>query len=104
MLKTWRPITLLTTDYKILTKAFANRLQQVLPLIVHTDQTASIKGRTINDNTRPLHDVITYANVNNIPLVLISVDQLKAFDHVSHDFLFKTLQRLEFGPDFVQWI
>ena len=104
LLKNWRPITLLTTDYKILTKALANRLQQVLPLIVHTDQTASIKGRTINDNTRLLHDVITYANVNNIPLALISVDQLKAFDRVSHDFLFKTLQRFGFGQDFVQWI
>ena len=104
LLKNWRPITLLTTDYKILTKALANRLQQVLPLIVHTDQTASIKGRTINDNTRLLHDVITYANVNNIPLALISVDQLKAFDRVSHDFLFKTLQRFGFGPDFVRWI
>jgi len=89
LLKNWRPITLLTTDYKILTKALANRLQQVLPLIVHTDQTASIKGRTINDN---------------IPLALISVDQLKAFDRVLHDFLFKTLQRFGFGPDFVRWI
>lgn len=28
----------------------ADRLQQVLPLIVSSDQTASIKGRTINDN------------------------------------------------------
>ena len=42
--------------------------------------------------------------MNNIPLALISVDQLKAFEHVSHDFLFKTLQRLGFGPDFVRWI
>lgn len=52
LLKNWRPITLLTTDYKILTKALANRLQRVLPSIIHTDQTASVRGRTINDNTR----------------------------------------------------
>ena len=57
-LKTWRPVTLLNTDYKILTKALANRLQQVLPLIVSSDQTASIKERTKNDNTRLLNDVI----------------------------------------------
>ena len=44
LLKNWRPITLLSTDYKILMRALANRLQRVLPLIVHTDQTASVKG------------------------------------------------------------
>ena len=103
-LKTWRPVTLLNTDYKILTKALANRLQQVLPFIIHTDQTASIKGRTINDNTRLLHDVVAYVNEKEVPLALISVDQLKAFDRVSHDFLFKCLEHFGFGPNFVQWI
>lgn len=103
-LKNWRPVTLLNTDYKILTKALANRLQQVLPLMIHTDQTASIKGRTINDNTRLLHDVVAYANEKDVPLALISVDQLKAFDRVSHEFLFKCLERFGFGPNFVQWI
>lgn len=103
-LKNWRPVTLLNTDYKILTKALANRLQQVLPLLIHTDQTASIKGRTINDNTRLLHDVVAYANEKVVPLALISVDQLKAFDRVSHEFLFKCLEHFGFGPNFVQWI
>ena len=87
-----------------MTKALANRLQQVLPLLIHTDQTASIKGRTINDNTRLLHDAITYANDNNIPLALISVDQLKAFDRIAHGFLFKALECFGFGPNFVRWI
>ena len=104
LLKNWRPITLLTTDYKILTKALANRLQKVLPSLVHTDQTASILGRTINDNSRLLHDVIYYANENNILLAVISVDQLKAFDRVAHSFLFKALERFGFGPSFIHWI
>lgn len=43
-LKNWRPITLLTTDYKILTKALANRLKKVLPTIVHSDQTSCVPG------------------------------------------------------------
>ena len=74
-LKNWRPITLLTTDYKILSKALANRQHEVLPLIIHSDQTASIRGRTINDNARLLHDVISYANTNSVPLAVVSIDQ-----------------------------
>ena len=62
LLKNWRRIILLTTNHKILSKALANRLQKVLPSLVHTDQTASILGRTINDNSRPPHDVIYHAN------------------------------------------
>ena len=97
-LKNWRPVTLLNSDYKILTEALANRHQQVLPLIIHTDQTAS----TINDNNRLLHDDVAYANEIDVPLALISVDQLKTFDRVPHDFLFKCLEHLGFGPNFVQ--
>ena len=52
----------------------------------------------------PLHDVIPYANERNVPLAVISVDQMKAFNRVSHPFLFKTLQKFGFGPNFTQWI
>ena len=43
-------------------------------------------------------------NETNTPLAFISVDQLKAFDRVSHAFLFKTLDRFGFGPNFIHWI
>ena len=76
----------------------------MLPLIFHIDQTASVKGRTINDNVRLLHDVIYHANYCDIPLAVISVDQLKAFDRVSHDFLSTILDAFYFGPAFTQWI
>ena len=103
-LSNWRPITLLTTDYKILTKALANRLTQVLPSIINSDQTACIPGRTINDNVSLLRDVINYANETNYPLAFISIDQLKAFDRVQHSFLFNTLTTFGFGPSFTRWI
>ena len=96
----WRPITLLTTDYKILSKAVANGLHEVLPIIIHSDQTASIRGRTINDNARLLHDVISYASTNSVPLAVVSIDQMKAFNRVSHNFLFKCFKRFGFGPSF----
>ena len=76
----------------------------MLPLIVNSDQTACIKGRTINDNTRLLNDVISYVNEKNTSLAFISIDQMKAFDRVSHDFLFACLDRFGFGPNFINWI
>lgn len=103
-LKNWRPITLLTTDYKILTKALANRLKKVLPTLIHSDQTACVPGRTINDNVSLIRDAIYYANETNTLLALISIDQLKAFDRVSHDFLFQVLHKFGFGQVFQQWI
>ena len=91
-------------DYKILTKALANRLQQTLPSLIHTDHTACIPGRAINDNLRLIQDAINYANETQTLLAIISVDQLKAFDRVSHDYQFKILRQFGFGPSFLQWI
>ena len=41
--KNWRPITLLNSDYKIAAKAIANRLQNVLPKLINSDQTGFLK-------------------------------------------------------------
>ena len=51
-LKTWRPITLLNTAYKIATGYIANRIKQVLDQLLSTDQTGFIEGRFIGENTR----------------------------------------------------
>jgi hypothetical protein len=51
-LKNWRPIALLNTDYKILTKTLATRLKQVLPQVINEDQVAYLKERFIGQNIR----------------------------------------------------
>ena len=50
-LSNWRPtcITLLNVDYKIASKAIANRIEKVLPLIINSNQTGFIKGRYIGE-------------------------------------------------------
>ena len=58
ILSNWRPISLTNTDYKILAKALAIRLQTVIKVVIREDQTAYIKGRTITTIIRLIDDVI----------------------------------------------
>ena len=103
-LKNWRPISLLNTDYKILTKLLANRLQKVIPSIVSPDQNGYIKNRSIGQNIRTMVDVIEHTNQKNIPGIILQLDFEKAFDSVSWQFLDKTITMFHFGDQFRQWI
>ncbi len=56
-LKTWKPISLLNTNYKIIAKPIANRLKNVLVLLINNDQTGYLKNRYIGENIRLLQDI-----------------------------------------------
>ena len=64
-LENWRPISLLNVDYKIATKAIANRNKPVITTIVDNSQTGFIKGRFIGENIRLLFDIIETAEEQN---------------------------------------
>ena len=104
LIKNWRPISLLNVDYKIVTKALSKRLEQVLPYIIHENQSGYVKGRFIGEAVRTISDVLTYTDENNLPGMLLSIDFEKAFDSVSWKFLNKILQLYNFGPSFQRWI
>ena len=97
----WRPISLLNADYKILTRALSERISKVLPFIINEDQTCIVKGRTIHHNTALIRDIIDFSNDQNINAYILSIDQMKAFDKVDWNFMFKTLKRFNFGENFI---
>ena len=103
-LSNWRPVSLLQTDYKILSKALALRLQTVLPKLISTDQVGYITGRYIGENVRTIADIMTYTNKYKIPGHIVLIDFQKAFDTIEWKFLFKALEKFSFGPGFINWI
>ena len=104
LLKNWRPISLINCDYKIITKVLATRIRDILPKIIHPNQKCGIKGRSIHDGAALIRDLIHYVNNNNLPGVIISLDQTKAYDRVEWDFLLKVLHKFNFGPNFINMI
>ena len=64
-LKNYRPITMLNTDLKILAKVLANRLKEVMPSIIETNQAYGVKGRDIADITMSIRDTIWYMKEKN---------------------------------------
>ena len=49
-------------DIKILSKALAKRLKEVLPCLISAQQTAYVKNRNIDESGRLISDIIEIAN------------------------------------------
>ena len=99
-IKAWRPITLLNTDFKIISSAIAARLQRVIGKLTDQCQTAYIKGRYIGENTRLIYDVIHNLSNDNQSGVIMSADFEAAFDSLSWDFVASVLKCCNFGSHF----
>jgi mannosylglycoprotein endo-beta-mannosidase len=100
----WRLITLLGSLYKILAKTLARRLQGFLPNIVRPGQTGFVEGRSILDNTFLAQEAQDWAEESDHDLVLLLLDFKKAFDRIEWGFLFETLAKLSFCPQWIQWV
>ena len=103
-LRNWRPISLLCTDYKIISIALANRLKEKLNILLDEDQTCGVPGRTVFQNLFLVRDTINYCMGKNIKGYIITIDQEKAFDRVDRNFLFEVMKKMNIGDKFISWI
>ncbi|XP_053568437.1 uncharacterized protein LOC128658019 [Bombina bombina] len=97
----YRLISLLNSDIKILGKILANRINKVFFHLIHSDQVGFVPGREARDNIIRALTLTTYAKSHNIPAVLIATDAEKAFDRINWTFLKETLVALGFGPKMI---
>jgi hypothetical protein len=96
--KDYRPISLIHSFARIITKAMANRLANKLSTLNSPCQSALVKGRYIHDNFILVQQTARALHRQNSPRVLLKLDISKAFNLVSWPFLFEVLSHLGFGP------
>jgi hypothetical protein len=103
-LKNWRPISLLNTDYKIITKVLASRLKDVLPTVINPDQVAYLKNRFIGQNIRTIFDLMDYTKLMDKEGIIVFLDFEKAFDTINWKAIFDALTAFNIGPNFIAWV
>ena len=103
-LKSWHPLSILNTDYKILAKVLSERLKIVLHEIISPDQIGYMKNRICGENTRLIADVMEFCKIKNSSCIILLVDFEKAFDTVNWSFLNKTIIQYGFGKSFQKWL
>ena len=89
LLENWRPISLLNVDAKITSKMIAARIKNVLPNIIHHNQTGFIKDRYIGETVRSIFDIMELTVEENIPGLMIFIDFQKAFDSLEWNCLLR---------------
>ena len=99
-----RPTSLINVDAKIISKVIAVRVKNVLPRIIHHNQTGYVKDRYIGETVRSILDIMEFTDKENIPGILIFIDFKKAFDTLEWQYLFNCLKTFNFGPNLTAWV
>ena len=103
-IRNYRPITLMNTDYKMLTKVLVLQLLDHASQIVHLDQAGFIPGCLIFNHIWLAKAILNYAEVTEENGAIVALDQEKAYDKIRHDYLWKTLEAFHLPQPFIRTI
>ncbi|KAL5543048.1 hypothetical protein UlMin_010758 [Ulmus minor] len=103
-IKDLRPISLVTSLYKIISKVLALRLREVLGETISKEQGAFVKGRQILHVALVANEVVEEYRVSGKEGVVFKVDFEKAYDHVDWNFLDFALEKKGFETRWRKWI
>ena len=90
-LASYRPITLLNCDAKLVMLIIANRLQRPLDYVIDITQSAFLRGRDISDNVRYQLGLAARLQELGLPGWLLHSDLTKAYDTVDRGWLARTM-------------
>ncbi|GJR11579.1 RNA-directed DNA polymerase, eukaryota [Tanacetum coccineum] len=104
MVKDFRPISLISSLYKIIAKILANRLVTVLGDLINEVQSAFVADRQILDGPFILNELLQWCKLKKKQSFIFKIDFEKAFDSVRWDHLDEVLKKFGFGDRWCRWI
>ena len=102
--KDFRPISLIHSFAKLVTKVLATRLSSYIDKLIADSQSAFIKGRCIQDNFVYVRGLVRHYHRTRTPICLIKLDISKAFDTVSWEYLLQMLSHRGFSTRWTNWL
>lgn len=103
-LNDFRPISLIGSLYKILSKILSNRIKGPLNSIISKCQSAFLPGRQILDGVLVVNEVMDFALRAKKECLVMKIDFEKAFDTVSWAYLERMMGKLGFCSVWINWI
>ncbi|XP_028075237.1 uncharacterized protein LOC114277538 [Camellia sinensis] len=103
-LNDYRPISLIGSMYKLLSKVLASRLKPVLPEVINETQSTFLGGRNILDGVLIANEIMDGWKKAKKKGLLFKLDFEKACDFINWGFLFSILANFGFGSKWISWM
>lgn len=100
----YRPITLLNCDLKIIAKVMVQRIGPALASVIDATQTAFVPGRQIFDNVLSHLEEIDYLREQQQPGVFAFLDFAQAYDRLDRGWLGMCMSRLGLPAVAIRWV